>query len=40
LVAVVDIRVQVEKTPDADDLAFERSSQEREISWRGLQGVV
>jgi hypothetical protein len=40
LVSIVDICVQVEKTPDADDLAFERSSQEREISRRGFQGIV
>jgi hypothetical protein len=40
LVAIVDICVKIEETPDADDLAFERSSQECEISWGGLQGVV
>jgi hypothetical protein len=39
-VAIVDICVEVEEVPDAYDLAFEGSSQEREISWRGFQGIV
>jgi hypothetical protein len=39
-VAIVDICVQIEKVPDAYDLALERSSQEREISWRCSKSVV